>query len=45
MQAHDLKAILVDRGDPHGADDTIKPDAVLQDLAGLMCHIFARMAT
>jgi len=38
-QAIGMKAILVDRGDPHGKDDTIKPDAIVHDLARLMEYL------
>jgi putative hydrolase of the HAD superfamily len=34
-QAVGMKAILLDRGDPHGKDDSIKPDAVIHSLAEL----------
>jgi len=34
-----MKAILVDRGDPHGKDDTIRPDATVHDLAGVMDYL------
>ncbi len=34
-----MKAILIDRGDPHGPDDTIYPDAVIHDLTELLDYL------
>jgi putative hydrolase of the HAD superfamily len=38
-QAIGMKTILIDRGDPHGKDDTIRPDAIVHDLAGVMEYL------
>jgi len=38
-QAAGMKAILIDRGDPHGGDDSIKPDAIVHDLVGLAAYL------
>jgi putative hydrolase of the HAD superfamily len=38
-QAVGMKAILIDRGDPHGQDDTIKPDAVMHQLGEVMNYL------
>jgi putative hydrolase of the HAD superfamily len=38
-QAVGMKAILVNRGDPHGKDAMIKPDAIIHDLAEVMDYL------
>jgi putative hydrolase of the HAD superfamily len=38
-QAAGMRAILLDRGDPHGKDDSITPDAVIHSLTELPSHV------
>jgi putative hydrolase of the HAD superfamily len=43
-RATGMRAILIDRGDPHGQDDTIEPDAVIHELAELLDYLRARQS-
>jgi len=38
-QATGMRAVLIDRGDPHGKDETIIPDAVIHDLGEVMGYL------
>jgi FMN phosphatase YigB (HAD superfamily) len=38
-QAVNMKSILINRGDPHGSDDTVTPDYTINHLEELLQYL------